>query len=460
MWSNDATQNLLLAQSTLLQHCIHIQPRQDGGFYVSWLDAGHGFSLYLQRLDVNGSLMWDPAGKLVHPRLITSCTDYRLSVDMDGNAIIGIDSGKDLGPGGSALAFKVSPDGEMPWGKDGITLSAPDNNIGGVRCAATSDRGAAFFWDLYDGSRLHALKLDANGERAWEQDTEFATPAGNLRPAEVVTSDAGSVICAFVLQTNVSSLFTQKLASADGAGMWGDSPVTVVDATSATVTLPMRQDPSVLSDHAGGAIFGYPLMDTAGSERIRVQRIDTRGQPLYQANGLLATDTPRTETAPRFGFSAADERIYALWVSGLAGTGAEPDVRAQCIDVAGSLMWTGCGTILTPPLFNPATSPAAVEILPVTDGVMAAWMPQIGFPPQPLRVSLLDKQGQPVWQDGSVDVKASPTTLTGFPCGTIGATGYGAFAWSSDDNTSRAQNINMDGTLGVPTVGSPTLTSR
>ena len=35
-----------------------------------------------------------------------------------------------------------------------------------------------------------------------------------------------------------------------------------------------------------------------------------------------------------------------------------------------------------------------------------------GFPPQPLRVSLLDKQGQPVWQDGSVDVKASPTTLT------------------------------------------------
>jgi hypothetical protein len=30
-------------------------------------------------------------------------------------------------------------------------------------------------------------------------------------------------------------------------------------------------------------------------------------------------------------------------------------------------------------------------------------------------------------------------------------TGYGAFAWTSNDYTVRAQNINLDGTLGAAT---------
>jgi hypothetical protein len=56
MWSNDATQNLVLARASIGPAVVRIKPRQDGGFYVSWLDCARGYSLYLQRLDANGNL--------------------------------------------------------------------------------------------------------------------------------------------------------------------------------------------------------------------------------------------------------------------------------------------------------------------------------------------------------------------------------------------------------------------
>jgi hypothetical protein len=99
--------------------------------------------------------------------------------------------------------------------------------------------------------------------------------------------------------------------------------------------------------------------------------------------------------------------------------------------------------------------PAAM--LPVAPGVMAAWTqpPEAAWLPQPLRVCLLDVKGQPVWQNAVVDVKSSTTnTTTDNVAGAIGeavAGRYGAFTWTSDDYTVRAQNINLDGTLGVAT---------
>jgi hypothetical protein len=95
-----------------------------------------------------------------------------------------------------------------------------------------------------------------------------------------------------------------------------------------------------------------------------------------------------------------------------------------------------------------------VAMLPVTGGVMAGWIqqpPKGGFIPQPLRVSMLDPDGAAVWQNPVVDIKSSTTNTTDAAAGTVGTTGYGAFAWTSDDNTVRAQNINLDGTLGVAT---------
>jgi hypothetical protein len=456
MWSSDASNNLIVSQSSGEVAATAICATPDGGFYISWLDSAKGYSLYLQRLDVDGNALWESNGKLVYARNIQSFIEYGLSIDPDGNAIVGIDSGIAAlqAPGGSALAFKISPAGELVWGAAGIALSPPDENVSVMLCCGTSDRGAAFSWGKVDQEDLIRItKLDSAGNQLWSANAASDIPAAKLTPTNLVAADGGSVIYAFVHAVNklsgtYDSVLAQKLAATDGAGLWGGTPVTVVDSSEATaVTLPRGEVPTVIADAAGGAIFGYPLVDT--TQRIHVQRVTPTGEPCYVANGVLVSGNRVDGSAARFGFEPHGERVYIAWTANLAGISS---VRAQSIDNTGALQWDEAGIALTAE--EPVATMSPVAVLPVMGGVIAAWIqqpPQGAFLPQPVRVCLLDPSGAPLWQNPVEDLKTSATDTTGYAVGTVGATGYGAFAWASGDCTIRAQNINLDGTLGVAT---------
>lgn len=456
MWSSDASQNLILSQSTDDVAATLICPTPDGGFYVSWLDDAKGYSLYLQRLDVNGNPMWGRNGKMIYQRDVHSVIGYGLSIDSDGNAIIGIDSSIAAlhASGGPVLAFKVSPAGELLWGSAGITLSPPDEVVSVVLCCGTSDRGAVFIWGKVEQEDLIRMtKLDSAGNQLWSTNVARDTPDANLTPTNIVASDDGSVIYAFVhaidkMTGTYHSVLAQKLAAADGANLWGDTPVTVVDSSVATaVTLPMGEVPTLIPDGAGGAVFGYPLIDT--TQRIYVQRVNSTGLPVYAPNGVPVSGNSSDASAACFGFEPRSGRLYIAWDATYIGLSG---VRAQCIDNAGALLWDETGVVLA--AYEPLALMAPVAMLPVADGVMAAWIqqpPQAAFLPQPLRVSMLDPSGAPVWQNPVVDIKTSTTNTTDNAVGALSTTGYGAFAWTSDDYTVRAQNINPDGTLGVAT---------
>ncbi|WP_434110482.1 hypothetical protein [Paraburkholderia caffeinilytica] len=454
MWSSDATKNLILSQSVGEVANTSICATPDGGFYVSWLDADEGYSLFLQRLDVHGNAMWASNGKLICRRDIRSIITYGLSVDPDGNAIVGIDAGIAAlhAPGGPVLAFKVSPAGDFLWGSTGITLSPPDVVVSTVLCCATSDRGAVFTWGKTEQEDLISLtKLDAAGNQVWATNVARDTPDAALTPTNIIASDNGSVIYAYVQSINkmsgtYNSVFTQKLAAGNGANLWGDTPVTVVDSSVATgVTLPMGVVPTLITDSAGGAVFGYSLTDT--TERIYVQRMNSTGRPSFAPNGTPVSGNLIDASAARFGFDPRDGRVYIAWNANYTGMSG---VRAQCLDNAGALLWDEAGVALA--AYEPLAFMSPVAMLPVTGGVIAAWIqqpPQAAFLPQPLRTSMLDPSGAPVWQNPVVDVKTSATSTTDNAVGALSTAGYGAFAWTSDDYTVRAQNINPDGTLGV-----------
>jgi hypothetical protein len=435
-----------------------------GGFYVSWLNFGNGYSLYLQRLDADGNEMWERNGKLICRRDIYSVVPYGLSVDPDGNAILGIDAGfSELhAPGGKALAFKVSPDGELLWGTTGIALSAAGEPVCFVNCCAMEDSGAAFFWGTANYDSLHVTRLDAAGQQRWTTRVERATTEETISPAAIVAAENGSVIYTFVQHISRSSgdynsVFAQKLAGADGANLWGSTPVTIVDSSLATaVTLPMGGVPTVMPERAGGAVFGYALTDR--QERVYVQRVAANGQLSYVANGLCVSGTQAEAASACFGLDADSGRVYVAWTASYTDPASREDmtsVRAQCIDNAGALLWDQAGVELAP--FVPLSEMKPAAMLPVAQGVMAAWIqpPEAAWLPQPLRVCLLDLGGQPVWQNAVVDIKSSTTnTTTDNVAGAIGeavAGRYGAFTWTSDDYTVRAQNINLDGALGVAT---------
>lgn len=412
---------------------------------------------------MNGNAIWEPNGRLIYRRDISSTITYGLSVDPDGNAIVGIDAGLSAlhAPGGPALGFKVSPAGEALWGSTGITLSPLDVAVSTVLCCGTSDGGSVFTWGKTEQRDvINFIKLDAKGNQMWATSVTRDTPDAALTPMNLIASDNGSVIHAYIHNINAisgtyNSVFTQKLAAGDGANLWGETPVPVIDSSTVTkVTLPMGVVPILLSDGAGGAVFGYSL--TNARQRIYVQRVNSSGQTLYAPNGVPVSGTLIEGSAARVGFDAGSGTTYILWTADYPDHVSQTDVSgvlAQCIDSAGALLWDTAGVPLTP--YEPNDlGMAPVAMLPVAGGVMAAWIqlpPDAAVLPQTLRVSLLDPSGAPVWQNQVVDLKSAATTTTNNVVGTVGASGYGAFAWTSSDHTVRAQNINLDGTLGVET---------
>lgn len=53
-WSDDPAQNLVLADRPAGQVQPKLVATADGGFYVSWFDAGSGYDVYLKRLSADG----------------------------------------------------------------------------------------------------------------------------------------------------------------------------------------------------------------------------------------------------------------------------------------------------------------------------------------------------------------------------------------------------------------------
>ena len=466
MWSNDPTQNLLIAQGqrdSLVGQ--KICATADGGFYISWLDEVRGYSLFLQRLDVDGNLLL-PAGVpstdgiLVYKRALTSGpVDYSLTVDAAGNAVLSIDAGLALegsvDAGGAAVACKVSPDGELMFGAAGITLSQKNELVQQVFCASTSDGGAVFGWSLADCSAVHMVKLDAKGNALWGDGKLYLPPRPTVRLTDIQAADAGSAIYSFAY--NVPRLgngavstgfFTSKLNS-EGLNTWIEAPYSLFLQESES-GIGGGDAPKFVSDGQGGAVYCYrgngdPRVANPGQQVCFVQRVNAAGMPRYEGNGAIVSIETTNSDNPCFGFDPATDRIYVLWTSG------DSSIRAQCIDLQGQRLWGDQGMALV--TTDPGTSPMPIAITPIGETVMASWrLYQTAVPDvsQPIRAALLDRSGNYVWPSQTVDVKTGTSTTTDDASAVLGATGYEAFVWGDDVNRSvRAQNINQDGSLGV-----------
>ncbi len=134
-WSTSPATNLVVADRSGDQVQPKIVATSDGGFYISWFDnSAGGYDVYLQRLDAAGDEIWAHNGVLVADRSYSSTQDYGLSVDTVGNALLAFRDDRD-GPDKVAVS-KISPDGTLLWGADGIR-SDPRRRF---RCLAKGNR--------------------------------------------------------------------------------------------------------------------------------------------------------------------------------------------------------------------------------------------------------------------------------------------------------------------------------
>jgi uncharacterized protein (DUF2147 family) len=437
-WSSDPSAPLVIADRDNEQVQPKWAPTSDGGFYISWFDnADGGYDVYLQRIDASGNELWPHNGVLVADRDVSSTEDYGLGVDADDNAYLAY--GDQIPEGFSVVVQKVDATGATQWG-DGITLSNGDSHAPHLDVLANGNVAVA--WSADSGAV--AQTLDPSGNLIWA-DGGVSVADGAFGPSDVHGDPDSNVIVSMATSLFIAShvLSAQKLAAADGAPLWGDDPVAVEDGTDGT--LQFGNYPPFIADGAGGAVFVWYTVGASGE--VHAQHVLADGTLAFPQNGVLvSTDTSRNHFEPAGAYDPDSGDIYALWRETDLQTQGQIGIYAQRVDASGALQWGDEGEELVALSTTDQTQPNALAV--PGGGAIFAWV-SADLAPMPVHSTRLDVDGTALW---STDV-STENTGTGRLTSAWSTDGYAAFAWESsvEDFSAdiHAQNVNLDGTLGV-----------
>ena len=459
-WSSDPAANLPVIAAAGGQELPKVASGPGNTTWISWFDnRGSGYQVYVQRLDAAGNPTFPGDGLLVsaHPQ-DTSLVDYDLTADAAGNAVlvftdIRFDSNRDI------YAYLISPTGEFLWGADGVALSANSQFEADPRVVQTSDGEYVFLWSRNADPRgLYMQRLDAAGNKL------LGDPANGFRVAgdgvegpgfcEMIASDNGSVIAIWARDTRTflspRNLHAQKF-DADGAPVWGTSPLIVMNST----VVPIAHRPRIVSDGGAGAVFAW---HTSALHSF-VQRVSGEGELLFPANGVAVStnNTDRLHLDPAIAFSPESGSTYVFWNERNAAQ-SQWGVYGQSISPTGLREWGEAGIEFVP--VN-GINKLFVRALTVGADAMVFFLYQPSTPLPGSRVlgMRVNAEGGQVWAGSPIEVSSIVTGKGRLPVAIDAATGMAKVVWEDDRNGSTdvyIQNVNADGTLGGSVPACPT----
>ncbi|MCK4340901.1 MAG: hypothetical protein KAY37_04170 [Phycisphaerae bacterium] len=445
-WSSDPLVNLPVADRTGEQAQPKIASTSDGGCYLSWFDnSAGGYDVYLQRLDALGYEQWPHNGVLLADRSFSSTEDYGLDVDTAGNAVLAFRDDRS----GSTLitAVMVAPDGTLLWGANGVQLSSGEE-VYSPRIAGTSDGNVVVGWTQEHSVKLQ--KLDTLGMPLWGAGVVFTDTGGAyFSLSDLHGSDAGGVIASWVRWgpnfCDPKHVWAQKLSST-GHALWNSpgSHVIVFDGGS----LQFGNYPPFITDGSGGAVFAWygvsPLQCYA-------QRVLADGSEAFAHNGVpVSTDATRVRVSPSVSFNPATEETFLFWVEENAAQ-SQDGVYGQKLAIDGTRQWTDMGKVLVPVGLDQRYF---VRNLQYGDGALVFFLESPSFGNDVVYGTRVDGNGDFPWP-GDLILACSLPSEKGRLDAALSTAGYAILAWHdgrSDDGDVYAQNVNPDGTLGLPPI--------
>ena len=411
---------------------------------MSWFDnyAG-GYDVYLMRLDPQGNEIWAHNGILIADRSLSWTMDYDLAVDAQDNAILVYNS--DATGVLQIVASKISPTGQFLWGPQGLQLSlATSSDYLGPPCVAvTTDGYFAIAW-MQNYSTI-IQKLNAAGTPQWALGSVAETPlSGWYTPSDIVAAESGKFIVSFVKGGDYGTpqrIYSEKY-SITGGRLWGTSPVAVTTLNS----LQYGNFPSILYDGAGGALYSwYDVPNNA--YQVHVQHLNSSGTALFPINGALgATTANRLRVSPSIAYDQAHNMTFMFWME--TDLNQNPiGLYGQKFNGTGIRQWTDAGKLL---VSLGGLQVSFITAVGYADGAMVFYFDRSGA--SYLKGFRVNASGAFVWM-GSPILFCTRFTEKGDLDSAITPSGMVLLAWTDGalGNTEiYAQNVNPDGTMGMP----------
>jgi len=328
-----------------------------GGAIISWQEHIEGkYTVYAQRVDVEGNLLWNEGGVVVGlgSAGLGYKPNHRIASDSSKGAIIiwesYVEDRYDI------HAQRLNDSGNKSWGEQGITVGSATSGsaswLYGVnhQLALDGSGGVVVIWnDKRDYTldmnkwqgHLYAQKLDSAGRLLWENDKiNIGLPGLGIDWFEVLADGSGNLIilCEQAYWDDLrrdirTDIYVQKL-DFNGNVFW-DS-----DGTAICRGINARSE-SIVSDGYGGAFVlveheDYSIYLGYRSSDIYVHRIDSSGNLVWGDKGVAISKGAYLDFVA---IVKSTDGAIVIWQDCYAKGKNKFQVRAQKIDYFGDIQW-------------------------------------------------------------------------------------------------------------------------
>jgi hypothetical protein len=312
-----------------------------GGAVIVWLDASTGKNdIYAQRIDASGNVLWTTNGVAVCTE-----TDNQVSPtpvpDGGGGAIIAWQDYRS-GTYYDIYAQRIAgSNGAQLWAAGGREICIAANSQYYPEAVSDGTGGAIITWQDYRGGNydIYAQHVNTAGVRLWTLDGVVVTAAANNQVSPKITSDgAGGAIIAWHDYRSGSNydVYTQRMTSG-GTASWTANGVAVCTAANS------QSDPQLIADGSGGAIISWQDGRGADSD-IYGQRVNSSGTALWTANGVLVCGVVGSQSRPALASDGSGGAIIA-WED--YRTVGSSDIYAQKVHSTGVVQWSATGIAIS-----------------------------------------------------------------------------------------------------------------
>ena len=251
-----------------------------GGTFMAWSDQRSGsYAVYAQKITTDGVSLWTSNGVAIYTGTTVGSASPRLCSDGAGGAII---LWTDTRYGNSLYAQRVNANGQLLWNPNGVPITNnlyTNDDSAQYRMRSDGSGGAIICWqdrrNFATSERdIYAQRIDANGNVQWTAEGVAIVTANRRQRNPSMTDDgAGGTIIAWRDYRNGSNykIFIQRISSS-GVVQWSANGIGLTPDSESG-------NPSSMSDNQGGAYIVWRDY-REGNYRFYAQRVNSSGNRL------------------------------------------------------------------------------------------------------------------------------------------------------------------------------------
>jgi hypothetical protein len=346
-----------------------------GGAIIFWADTRSNNSIYAQRVNGSGQLLWNPTGVLITNSLYvaTDSGQYRVITDGSGGAIVCWQDGRSFATSERNIyAQRVDADGNVQWTANGVAIVTAPGRQQNPRMDDDGAGGAIIAWQDYRGGstspKAYVQRINESGTVQWAANGISLTPSSLANgPAFPLSDNKGGAYIAWRDYRGGAYTFYAQRVNSSGTPLWAGGGVPISGAVGSASTY-------------GGAIdvFGEPYVvwrditytaPSYSTTGLFAQKIDAAGTILWGATGIQVSTAPVKPSSSSYNVSVGENSAGGIIVTWDDFRNGNWDIYAQEVDAAGNMLWNANGMALSTAPYD-QQSPS---IRTFNNGIIVAW---------------------------------------------------------------------------------------